>query len=142
MLPEGTAAPAFTLQDHSGNSVSLENFRGSKNVVLIFYPGDLTPGCTKQLCEIKDEYSKFKSSNTVVFGVNPAGGESHANFVKKKFLPFPLLVDEGGRVAQAYDCKGMIATKRTVYVIDKNGVITLAREGKPPVPEILSGIKN
>ncbi|MFP4013210.1 MAG: peroxiredoxin [Chitinispirillaceae bacterium] len=141
MLPEGSIAPQFTLQDQAGNTVSLEDFRGKQSVVLIFYPGDLTPGCTKQLCEIKDDYSKFKSKDAVVFGINPASAESHSNFIAKKFLPFSLLVDEGGSVAQAYDCKGMIATKRTVYVIDEEGNIRFAREGKPAVSEILSSIQ-
>ncbi len=141
MLAEGTLAPPFTLKDHLGNIVSLEQFRGKHEVVLIFYPGDLTPGCTKQLCTVRDDYSKYKEKGVMVYGVNPAGKESHTKFAQKHAFPFPLLIDEGSVVAEAYDCKGMIATKRTVYVVDKNGVIAFAREGKPSTEEILSSIE-
>jgi len=67
--------------------------------------------------------------------------ESHAKFAGKHRLQFPLLVDSDGMVAKAYDCRGMIATKRTVYGINKDGTIIFAREGKPSVSEILEALK-
>src|SRR5207247_584196 len=75
-LPVGSKAPAFTLQDESGNAVSLAGLHG-KNVVLVFYPGDDTSVCTKQLCEFRDRWEQAKAKNTVVYGVNPWSAASH-----------------------------------------------------------------
>ncbi len=140
MLPIGSAAPDFSLVSDKGDSVHLADFQGKKNVVLIFYPGDQTPGCTKQLCAIRDDYSQFEKKNTVVFGVNPANRESHKRFVEKQGYQFPLLVDEGRKVATLYGAKGLIV-KRTVVVIDTKGKIAYYKQGMPPNSEILAAIK-
>ncbi|HMD67661.1 MAG TPA: redoxin domain-containing protein, partial [Chitinivibrionales bacterium] len=80
MLDIGKTAPDFTLVSDKGDTVRLSDFRGNNYVVLIFYPGDQTPGCTKQLCAIRDDYAEFGKKGAVVFGVNPADAESHAQF--------------------------------------------------------------
>jgi peroxiredoxin Q/BCP len=135
-LPVGTPAPDWTLRDQDGNPVALSSMRG-KNVVLVFYPRDETPTCRAQLCEFRDAWQQAKEKNTVVFGVNPQKASSHAKFRANHELPFPLLVDEGGKVCDAYHTRGLM-TKRTVYLIGPDGVIRYANRGKPPVAEVLA----
>ena len=135
-LPVGSAAPDWTLQDQDGNTVSLASLRG-KNVVLVFYPRDETPTCRAQLCEFRDAWAQANAKNTVVFGINPQKASSHAGFREKNSLPFPLLVDGGGKVCSAYNTRG-IMTKRTVYVIGAGGTIRYGKRGKPPVDEVLA----
>jgi thioredoxin-dependent peroxiredoxin len=135
-LPVGTKAPDFTLPDDSGRSVTLSALRG-KSVVLVFYPGDDTPGCTKQLCQFRDDWSEALSRGIEVFGVNPGSAHSHGKFRKTFSFPFPLLVDQGQRVATLYHANGIIV-KRTVYRIGPNGVIRFAKRGMPAPHEVLA----
>ncbi len=135
-LPPGTPAPEFTLQDQDGNSVALSQLRG-KNVVLVFYPGDDTAVCTKQLCEFRDTWAFARQKNAVVYGLNPQSIQSKAKFQKKYDLPFPLLSDPGQRVGEAYHTRGLIA-KRTVYLIGPDGLIRYAKRGKPEPAEVLA----
>jgi thioredoxin-dependent peroxiredoxin len=135
-LPVGASAPDWTLRDQDGNAVSLASLRG-KNVVLVFYPRDETPTCRAQLCEFRDAWEQAKAKNTAVFGINPQKASSHAGFREKNKLPFPLLVDEGGKVCSAYNTRGLM-TKRTVYLIGPDGTIRYAKRGKPPVEEVLA----
>ncbi len=140
MLSIGTPAPDFTLRTQTGDTVHLASFRGENAVVLVFYPGDETPGCTKQLCAIRNDYSKFLQKDAAVFGINPAGKKSHVAFVKKFAFQFPLLIDKGESVASLYGCKGLFMITRTVYVVDKNGNISFAQRGMPEVAEILKSL--
>jgi thioredoxin-dependent peroxiredoxin len=135
-LPVGTPAPDFTLPDQEGNSVSLTKLRG-KNVVLVFYPGDDTGVCTKQLCEFRDTWAFAKQKNAVVYGLNPQSADSKAKFHKKYDFPFPLLSDAGQRVGELYNTRGLIA-KRTVYLIGPDGVIRYAKRGKPAPAEVFA----
>lgn len=135
-LPAGTAAPDFTLPDQDGKPVSLAGLRG-KNVVLIFYPGDETPGCRKQLCEFRDSWQAVADKNTVVFGINPQRAESHSNFQQNQKLPFPLLVDQGQKVGALYRTAGLIV-RRTVYLIGPDGTIRFSQRGKPAPSEVLA----
>jgi len=139
LLPLGSPAPAFTLPDANGNIVSLESLRG-RPVVLVFYPGDDTPTCTQQLCEIRDDWSAFQRVNAAVFGVNGQGAGAHGKFVAKYKLPFPLLVDEGWRMCRDY-AAGWGLVRRTVYGIDARGRIVYAKRGKPSTAEILTAIE-
>ena len=141
MLTVGEKAPAFSLLDQSGNTVTLDEYRGKKNIVLIFYPGDHTPGCKKQLCAVRDQFKLFTNSDTAVFGVNTQGAESHQGFAHKHDFPFPLLVDGDKGVVSAYGCKGLLVTKRTVYGIDKEGTIVFASRGMPANEEVLDAFK-
>ncbi|HEY2015033.1 MAG TPA: peroxiredoxin [Bryobacteraceae bacterium] len=134
-LEIGTAAPDFSLTDDSGRTVKLSDLRG-KRVVLVFYPGDDTPGCTKQLCQFRDDWSQARTAGVEVFGVNPQSARSHTKFREKYHFPFPLLVDPGQRVAALYHANGLIV-KRTVYVIGPDGVIRFARRGMPSPSEVL-----
>jgi len=138
-LTIGSRAPDFTLPKQDGGSVSLSKLRG-KNVVLVFYPGDDTPTCRKQLCEFRDQWSEVRKRNAQVFGVNPAGAGSHLKFQDKYHLPFPLLVDEGQKVAALYRANG-IFVKRTVYLIGPDGVVRYAKRGKPEPGEVLAAAR-
>lgn len=140
MLKVGTAAPEFSLSGHDNDTVSLSSFKGKNYVVLIFYPGDETPVCTQQLCEIRDDYSQFEQRGAVVFGVNPGSEKSHQKFAQKHSFQFKLLIDSKGAVAKLYSAKGAMMNQRTVYVIDKEGNIVFAQRGKPSVADILSSI--
>ena len=135
-LPVGAEAPDFELPDQDGNAVRLSDFRG-KNVVLVFYPGDDTPTCTKQLCEFRDAWADAKKSNTAVFGVNPWSEGSHVKFRAKYKLPFPLLVDKGQRVGSLYRASSLIV-RRTVYLIGPDGRIRYAERGKPDPAAVLA----
>jgi thioredoxin-dependent peroxiredoxin len=137
-LAAGTPAPEFELQDDSGNTVKLSKLRG-KNVVLVFYPGDDTPGCTKQLCEFRDHWKDVKARGVEVFGVNPQNARAHQKFRNKFSFPFPLLVDPHQGVAALYHANGIIV-KRTVYLIGPDGKIRFGRRGMPNPDEVLSKI--
>lgn len=134
----GSVAPDFALLDDSGREVSLASLRG-QNVLLVFYPADNTPGCTKQLCELRDNWSLLRSKNVQVFGVNPQSSTSHAGFRQKQKLPFPLLVDKGRKVTRLYNAGGLIV-KRTVYLIGKDGKIKFAKRGAPSPDEVLAAL--
>jgi thioredoxin-dependent peroxiredoxin len=136
-LPAGTKAPDFTLPDELGHTVTLSKLRG-KRVVLVFYPGDDTPGCTKQLCEFRDSWKDVTSAGVEVFGVNPQSATKHEKFKTKYHFPFPLLVDSSQKVAALYNANGLIV-KRTVYGIDREGVIRFGRRGKPTPSEVIAG---
>jgi len=141
LIKKGTKAPLFTLKDQEGKKVDTETFLEKKNVVLIFYPGDNTPGCTKQLCSIREDYSLFKDSDTVVFGINPQNAASHKKFIEKQRFPFQLLVDKDKRVLTLYGAKGLLLTKRTVYGIDKEGRVVFAERGAPSNEKILAAFR-
>jgi peroxiredoxin Q/BCP len=134
-LPVGSPAPDFSAPDQSGRLVSLSGLRG-RYVVLVFYPGDDTPGCTKQLCQFRDGWEQAKARGVEVFGVNPQGPENHEKFRRKFGFQFPLLVDKGQKVAALYHANGLIV-KRTVYLIGPEGVIRFARRGTPAPAEVL-----
>jgi len=138
-LAAGTPAPDFSLPDDSGRTVTLSALRG-KNVVLVFYPGDDTPGCTKQLCQFRDSWESARERGVELFGVNPQSADKHTRFRGKFHFPFPLLVDKGKQVAKLYRADGLIV-KRTVYLVGPDGVIRFARRGMPPPSEVLAAAK-
>ena len=101
----GDKAPAFSLEDQSGKTVKLSDFKG-KTVVLYFYPKDDTPGCTREACAFRDEHSALQKAGAVVLGVSPDSGPSHAKFAGKYKLPFPLLADTDHAVSEKYGAWG------------------------------------
>ena len=122
-LSVGDTAPSFTVSDTNGSPVSLSNFAG-KTVVIYFYPKDDTPGCTKEACSFRDNYSAYQGKNVVVLGVSMDSEASHQQFTDKFSLPFPLLADVDGSITKAYDVDGGGYAKRVTYVIDGNGTIS------------------
>ncbi|HUB83933.1 MAG TPA: peroxiredoxin [Bryobacteraceae bacterium] len=135
-LPVGTPAPDFSLPDETGSMVHLADLRG-RNVVLVFYPGDDTSVCTRQLCQFRDECGEARARGVEVFGVNPQSARAHAKFRQKYGFPFPLLIDRGQRVGALYCTNGLIV-KRTVYLIGRDGVIRFSRRGVPAPRDVLS----
>jgi peroxiredoxin Q/BCP len=138
-LPVGSPAPEFTAIADNGATIRSAGLRG-RNVVLVFYPGDNTPGCTKQLCEFRDSWSVLKGRRIEVFGVNPAGTERHTRFREKYHFPFPLLVDQGQKIAALYHADGLWI-KRTVYLIGPDGMIRFAQRGMPKPAEVLKAAR-
>ena len=135
-LPAGMPAPDFSLPDDSGGTVTLSGLRG-RGVVLVFYPGDDTPGCTRQLCEFRDQWDVVRQRGVEVFGVNPQSPASHGRFRQKFHFQFPLLVDKGQKVAALYHANGLIV-KRTVYLIGADGMIRFGRRGMPKPSDVLA----
>ena len=133
-LKAGDQAPAFDTVDDQGNAVKLADLKG-KRVVLYFYPKDNTPGCTQQACAFRDSYPDFGEKNAVVFGVSPDSAKSHQSFRGKFDLPFPLLIDQDHKIAEAYGVwreKSMYGRKymgilRSHFVIGEDGKIVDAQ---------------
>ena len=144
MLDIGSRAPDFDLEDEAGNRVRLADFSGQSSVVLMFYPADSTPGCTRQLCAARDDYERYVSAGIAVFGINPGNGESHKRFSERYGFKTPLLLDNGGRVSRAYDALMPIPlltiVNRTVVGIDGDGIVRYYRRGMPPTDEIIAAM--
>ncbi|MCR9276491.1 MAG: thioredoxin-dependent thiol peroxidase [Pseudomonadaceae bacterium] len=128
-IEEGKVPPAFTLKDQNGDKVALRDLKG-KLVVVYFYPKDDTPGCTKQACGFRDEWSALKKLGVVVLGVSPDDAESHTAFIKKYKLPFTLLSDPNKTVMEKYGAWGekMMYGKKTVGVI--RSTVLIGADGK------------
>lgn len=144
MLKLGTHAPAFTAESTAG-TIRLQDYAGKKNIVLIFYPGDDTPVCTKQLCGIQDRYSELEKLDTIVLGINPADLNKHQAFSRKFGYSFPLIVDEREKIREAYDVGkilGLFFQQRIVYIIGKDQRILYAKKGNPPVSELIQVIES
>ncbi|WP_373048948.1 peroxiredoxin [Vulgatibacter sp.] len=142
MLAVNDEAPTFRAESTKG-TIDLAAYLGKKRVVLIFYPVDETPTCTKQLCAVRDAAADYESADTVVFGVNPASLEAHQRFAQRQGYDFPLLVDEGGRIRKAYGVGkllGLGPQQRIVYGIGLDGRIVYAQKGNPPTAEILAAL--
>ncbi|NME66860.1 thioredoxin-dependent thiol peroxidase [Flammeovirga aprica] len=130
-LEIGQAAPQFESVDQNGNTVKLSDFKGKK-VVLYFYPKDMTPGCTVQACDLRDNYEKLMSEGYVVLGVSTDSEERHQKFIAKHELPFPLLADVDHKVHDLYGTwqlkktfgKEYMGTVRTTFIIDEEGILT------------------
>ena len=122
----GSAAPDFTLADQSSQKQSLKNYAG-KWVVLYFYPKDDTPGCTKEACSFRDDLTQLEKLGAKVLGISVDDTESHMKFASKYHLPFPLLSDHDGSVAEQYGALnnfGIIkVAKRYTFLIDPHGRI-------------------
>ena len=133
MLEIGTKAPGFTLPDQNGEMKSLSDYKGQK-VILYFYSKDMTSGCSKQACGFAELYPQFQEKGAVVLGVSKDTVATHKKFEEKYGLPFTLLADPEKTVLQDYDVlkekksggKVTIATVRTTYLIDEDGVIIKA----------------
>lgn len=130
MLSIGDKAPYFEGVDENGNIVKLTDFKGKK-LVLYFYPKDLTPGCTAEACDLRDNYRRFITLGYEVLGVSKDSQTSHQKFIAKYQLPFHLISDVTTKILQDYQAWGekkmygkvSIGTIRTTYVIDEQGVI-------------------
>src|SRR5262245_49693194 len=128
-IQDGKPAPAFTLSDAEGRSVSLADFAG-KDVILYFYPKDDTPGCTKEACGFRDSWKDITKRGIVVLGVSPDAAASHQKFIAKYKLPFPLLSDPDKKVMTRYGAWGekVLYGKKTTGVI--RSTVWIGADGK------------
>ncbi|CDQ20365.1 peroxiredoxin Q/BCP [Halobacillus karajensis] len=132
-VEKGKQVQDFTLPANNGESVSLSDYKG-KNVVLYFYPKDMTPGCTTEACDFRDHHESFEDLDAVILGVSPDPVASHEKFINKHDLPFLLLADEDHQVAEQFGVwklkknfgKEYYGIERSTFIIDKVG--TLAEE--------------
>jgi peroxiredoxin Q/BCP len=131
-LEAGQPAPDFSLQDSTGAPVSLGDFRG-KNVVLYFYPAAMTPGCTTEACDFRDNLNSLAAAGYQVLGVSKDDPATNAEFARQENLNFPLLSDEDLSVHRAYGAWGeksmygktVTGVIRSTFVLDGDGKVTL-----------------
>lgn len=124
----GQTAPDMKLQNDSGEEVSLADFKG-KYIVLYFYPKDMTPGCTTEACDFRDQHESFAGLDAVIIGVSPDSRDKHEKFKEKHDLPFQLLVDDEHKLAEAFDVwklkknfgKEYMGIERSTFLLDKEG---------------------
>jgi len=152
MLQENNKAPQFTVPDQNGNNVSSSDFKG-KWIILYFYPKDMTPGCTTESCNFRDEYSVFQQKDIVVLGVSKDSVARHKKFEGKHDLPFPLLSDENGNICEDFGVwqekslygKKYMGIVRSTFIINTEGIIVKVYpkvKVKEHVAEILTDLEN
>ncbi len=130
MLTENTKAPAFKGKDQDGNTISLSDYKGKK-IVLYFYPADLTPTCTVQACNLRDNFGLLKHKGFEVLGISPDDAVQHKRFEVKYELPFPLIADVNHAIIDKYGVWGekqlygrkYMGLHRTTFLIDEKGVV-------------------
>tara|TARA_B110000879_G_scaffold164509_1_gene212473 strand:+ start:1506 stop:1958 length:453 start_codon:yes stop_codon:yes gene_type:complete len=130
-LKAGDKAPDFSGLNEKNETISLNDFKGKK-LVLYFYPKDMTPGCTTQSCNLRDNYDTLLKQGYEVLGVSADSTKRHIKFIEKYDLPFSLLADEDHTVLNAFGVWGpkkfmgkeYDGIHRTTFVIDENGTIT------------------
>jgi thioredoxin-dependent peroxiredoxin len=129
-LEIGDIAPAINSVDQNNNPITLAQFKGKK-VVLYFYPKDMTPGCTVQSCNLRDNYKALLNKGYVVLGCSVDSPARHVKFIEKYDLPFTLISDEGKKVVEDYGVWGLkkfmgkeyMGISRTTFVIDEKGIV-------------------
>ena len=129
-LKVGEKVPSFLVNDHLGNSQSLDQYKGSK-VVVFFYPKANTPGCTAEACDLRDHYSELTKAGYVLLGVSADTEKSQKNFVDKFNFPFPLLADTEKEVINAFGVWGLKkfmgkeydGIHRKTFIVDENGYV-------------------
>lgn len=130
MLTIGSKAPEFELQDQLGKIHKLSYYKGDK-VLLYFYPKDDTPGCTKEACDLRDNYKTFNKLKVTIIGISNDNIVSHKKFIQKHNLPFTLLADDTKKVVKEYGVwklkkfmgKEYMGIVRTSFLIDEKGII-------------------
>lgn len=147
-MKTGDTAPEFTLKDGEGNSWTLSDRLG-RIVVLLFYPADNSPACTKQLCSVRDNWADYAATGAEIVGISTDDEASHKGFAEKYDLPLTLLADKDGIVSAAYDMRSWLPGRsaRGVVVIDKDGRIAYHKVQalslfRPSDSEILDAIGN
>lgn len=145
----GETAPDFTLLSDSGETVQLAKLKGKK-VILYFYPADDTPGCTRQACGFRDNYSTVQDSDAIVLGVSPDSIQDHVKFKNKQKLPFPLLSDPDHKVTERYGAWGeknsfgrkYMGVIRSHVVIDEQGKLADVQIGVSPEQSVDLALKS
>jgi peroxiredoxin Q/BCP len=144
----GAVAPDFSLRDATGAEWRLSNQRG-RVVVLLFYPGDETPICTRQMCSVRDRWEDYAATGAEVVGVSTDTVEAHAGFAEHHNLPLRLLADTDGAVNRAYAAKSWLPNRaaRAVVVVDAAGIIRYHKVQplslfRPKDDDIINAINN
>lgn len=144
----GDIAPHFVLKDGEGKEWSLAEHAG-QTIVLLFYPGDDTPVCTKQLCSVRDNWEKYRATGAEVVGISTDSASSHKTFADKYNLTLRLLSDEKGEVVNLYQVKSWLPGRsaRAVVVVDKDGRVAYHKVQslsllRPKDEEVLEAIRN
>ena len=136
-LKEGDSAPDFSGTDQNGNPIKLSDFSGKK-LILYFYPKDDTPGCTKEACNLRDNYNELKNNDFEVIGVSADNSAKHLKFIDKYDLPFSLIADTEKSVINAYQCWGpkkfmgreYEGILRKTFVIENNTIVKIFEKVK------------
>jgi peroxiredoxin Q/BCP len=136
-LKEGDSAPDFSGIDQNGNQIKLSDFSGKK-LILYFYPKDDTPGCTKEACNLRDNYQELKNNDFEVIGVSADNSAKHLKFIDKYDLPFSLIADTDKSVINAYQCWGLKkfmgreydGILRKTFVIENNEIVKIFEKVK------------
>lgn len=136
-LKEGDSAPDFSGTDQNGNPIKLSDFSGKK-LILYFYPKDDTPGCTKEACNLRDNYNELKNNDFEVIGVSADNSAKHLKFIDKYDLPFSLIADTEKSVINAYQCWGLKkfmgreyeGILRKTFVIENNTIVKIFEKVK------------
>ena len=137
VLKEGDSAPDFSGTDQNGNPIKLSDFSGKK-LILYFYPKDDTPGCTKEACNLRDNYNELKNNDFEVIGVSADNSAKHLKFIDKYDLPFSLIADTEKSVINAYQCWGLKkfmgreyeGILRKTFVIENNTIVKIFEKVK------------
>ena len=146
----GQIVPDFSATVQNLNGTETFNLKQTlatgQKVLLIFYPGDDTPGCTAQLCGVRDVYSTYQKLGVKVLGVNPASGESHLKFIQKFGYPFGIIVDENKSIRELFGAVGNFfgkaTTKRSVFLIDTDGKVIFRFFGQQDNNKIFELLEN
>jgi peroxiredoxin Q/BCP len=143
----GDTAPDFTLKDGGGQDWTLSEHKG-RTVVLMFYPGDDTPVCTKEMCSVRDHWSDYQATGAEVVGISTDSVESHDKFSNKYDLPLRLLSDPEGKVRDLYGAKSILPgrTGRAEFVIDPAGKLSYKKVRpiglfRPSDDDVIAAIK-
>jgi peroxiredoxin Q/BCP len=141
LLQVGSRAPDFTLPATGGQAFTLSAQAGQKHVVLVFYVGDNTPDCNRQLASLRDDTPELEGLNVVIVGINPASAADHERYSAQLDLRYPLLSDMGGQVAAQYGALNVDrSVQRSVYVVDSAGIIRFAARGMHWTPEFYEAL--
>jgi thioredoxin-dependent peroxiredoxin len=141
LLQVGERAPEFDAETADGASIRLSDVLAERAALLMFYPVDDTPGCTRQMCLARDEGSAYEAAGVARFGVNPGSAESHRHFSGKHALDFPLIVDPDGSVARAFGVPlvdGYVS--RATILVGRDGRIAFAMPGTHGAREVLGAL--
>ena len=141
-LPRGARAPDFTAPASDGRTVRLADVLAEHRVLLVFYPGNDTPGCDRQLAVLRDEIIAYRDADVRPFGVNPAPVVAHTDYAVRLGLPFPLLSDPDLAIARTYQAVRPDGARidRTVYLIDRDGTVLFGARGAPGAEITLDGL--